>query len=278
MLHYIKQIFLSFILILATLGIKAQTAMPDNTCIGTTKHYNVDPNSTPGSTYIWRVDGITQTNFTNNEINITWNSIGTYTLDVQETTAGGCIGPLKSGLVFVYFTPTILAYSNSPVCEGALLNLSTQSIPEGIYLWTGPNGYTSTDQNPQISSPLQINAGNYFVTVSANGCTSEAADIAVIINDCFDFFIPEGFSPNGDGVNDLFVIRGIDHFPNNTFTIFNRWGNKIFETNHYQNTWNGTSTMGLRIEGNELPIGTYFYTLDLHNQTAVYKGTIYLDK
>ncbi len=70
----------------------------------------------------------------------------------------------------------------------------------------------------------------------------------------WDFFIPEGFSPNGDGVNDPFVIRGISHYPKNTFVIFNRWGNKVFETVNYQNTWDGTCTKGFREGGDELPV------------------------
>jgi len=93
-----------------------------------------------------------------------------------------------------------------------------------------------------------------------------------------DFNIPEGFSPNGDGINDLFVIRGILNFPKNTFVIYNRWGNKMFEASPYQNKWDGTATSGLRIGGNELPVGTYFYILDLKDGSDVFKGTIYLNR
>lgn len=93
-----------------------------------------------------------------------------------------------------------------------------------------------------------------------------------------DFFIPEGFSPNGDGTNDQFVIRGISYYPNNSIIIYNRWGNKIFEANPYKNTWDGRSAFGLRVGGDELPIGTYFYVLDLKNETTVYRGTIYLNR
>ncbi len=93
-----------------------------------------------------------------------------------------------------------------------------------------------------------------------------------------DFFIPEGFSPNGDFINDLFVIRGILNYPNNKFVIFNRWGEKLFEASPYKNTWNGKSTSGLRIGGDELPTGTYFYLLDLNDGSKIFKGTIYLNK
>jgi len=93
-----------------------------------------------------------------------------------------------------------------------------------------------------------------------------------------DFFIPEGFSPNGDGINDVFFIRGIDNYPNNVFTVFNRWGDKVYAANSYQNTWDGKTTMGVRVGGDELPVGTYFYLLDLGNGSTVFKGTIYLNK
>ncbi len=93
-----------------------------------------------------------------------------------------------------------------------------------------------------------------------------------------DFFIPEGFSPNGDGINDVFVIRGILNYPENTFTIFNRWGNEVFKTSSYKSTWDGTSSNGLTIGGNELPVGTYFYILDLGDGSDIYKGTIYLNR
>lgn len=93
-----------------------------------------------------------------------------------------------------------------------------------------------------------------------------------------DFNIPEGFSPNGDFINDLFVIRGIVNYPNNTFVIFNRWGNKIYEASSYLNTWDGRATKGLRVGGEELPIGIYFYVLDLGNGSGIYKGTIYLNR
>ncbi len=93
-----------------------------------------------------------------------------------------------------------------------------------------------------------------------------------------DFFIPEGFSPNGDGINDVFFIRGIDNYTNNVFTVFNRWGDKVFAATNYQNTWDGKTSMGVRVGGDELPVGTYFYTLDLGDGSKIFKGTIYLNK
>lgn len=93
-----------------------------------------------------------------------------------------------------------------------------------------------------------------------------------------DFNIPQGFSPNGDGVNDLFVIKGLNAFPNNKLSILNRWGNIVYKMDSYDNTWNGKSGEGMRFGGDDLPEGTYFYILDLGNDEKPYKGYIYLNK
>lgn len=133
-----------------------------------------------------------------------------------------------------------------------------------------------------LTVTVTVNAeGNYVNTAIIYGTETDlnmANNVSSVEPIPTDFFIPEGFSPNGDGINDVFVIRGILNFPENTFVIFNRWGNKIYETNSYKNTWDGKTTLGLRVGGDELPIGTYFYVLDLKDGSDVFKGTIYLNR
>src|SRR5665647_825396 len=102
MLKRYPYILIFCIALLNTLRVTGQMAMPDNVCVGQTKHYNVDPNPVPGSTYAWRIDGVVQGGFTTNELDHTWNITGTYLLEVQERSADGCLGPLRSGQVFVY--------------------------------------------------------------------------------------------------------------------------------------------------------------------------------
>ena len=93
------------------------------------------------------------------------------------------------------------------------------------------------------------------------------------------FTIPEAFTPDGDGVNDFFVIEGIELFTNNSITIFNRWGNVVFQTNNYENNWNGTSTNSMNAGGDELPTGTYYYLFDTGTtEYNVIKGFIYLQR
>jgi gliding motility-associated-like protein len=79
-------------------------------------------------------------------------------------------------------------------------------------------------------------------------------------------FIPEGFSPNGDGVNDRFVIRSIPAGLTVSLTVFNRWGQAVYQQDPYRNDWDGTANAGL-LPGTSaragLPDGTYFYVVRL---------------
>ena len=81
-------------------------------------------------------------------------------------------------------TPTITAGSNSPICAGQPLNLTTTANPAGAYTyaWTGPNGFTSLIQNPTIASPTLAAAGNYTVVVTIPNCGVANGTTTVVVN------------------------------------------------------------------------------------------------
>jgi gliding motility-associated-like protein len=94
-----------------------------------------------------------------------------------------------------------------------------------------------------------------------------------------DISIPEAFTPDGDNTNDLFVIPGIENYPINNLSIFNRWGNEVFFEEGYNNTWDGTANRGIVIGDSKLPTGTYYYILDLNGDgKTIYKGYVYLKR
>jgi gliding motility-associated-like protein len=96
--------------------------------------------------------------------------------------------------------------------------------------------------------------------------------------DLCSVILPEGFSPNNDGVNDVWNARGLDRFPNHTLVIFNRWGNKVFEAAPYKSDWGGENVFGLSI-GNELPDGTYYYIIEYNDGiTPPTKGWVYIKR
>ena len=102
-----------------------------------------------------------------------------------------------------------------------------------------------------------------------------SANVNITI-DPLTVFVPEGFSPNGDGINDYFFIKGADRFVV-TLRVFNRWGNKVFESTHYKNDWDGASNVGMLIT-NQLPGGTYFYSVNFNNGEKEQIGYLTLNR
>ena len=92
-----------------------------------------------------------------------------------------------------------------------------------------------------------------------------------------DLTIPQAITPNGDGYNDVFIIDGIENYPNNELVIFNRWGSEVFRVKNYQNDWNGKSTNNFNVWGEDLPTGTYYYLFDpMVDGKKALNGFIYL--
>ncbi|MDP5229623.1 MAG: gliding motility-associated C-terminal domain-containing protein, partial [Cellulophaga sp.] len=83
----------------------------------------------------------------------------------------------------------------------------------------------------------------------------------------------QAFTPNGDGLNDTWIVPGINNYPNNTVRVYNRWGHEVFATGNYQNDWSGASNTNRDI----LPAGSYLYVIDLGNGTAPLRGWIFIN-
>jgi len=69
--------------------------------------------------------------------------------------------------------------------------------------------------------------------------------------------VPNAFSPNGDGINDVWQIRGLSSYPDAVLQVFNRYGQQLYYSKSYNIPWDGT------FKGTQLPVGTYYYVVDL---------------
>nr|MBP6722192.1 gliding motility-associated C-terminal domain-containing protein [Bacteroidia bacterium] len=102
---------------------------------------------------------------------------------------------------------------------------------------------------------IQINQlGDYYVTVTFNGCV--LSDVMNVGDDCPGrIFVPNVFSPNGDGLNDFFQVTYVN-METLTVKIYDRWGKFLFESNDKDFKWDGN------FNGNPLPEGTFFWTIN----------------
>lgn len=109
-----------------------------------------------------------------------------------------------------------------------------------------------------------------YVVTGTNEFGCEASD-TVTVHVLNEYPVPNAFSPNNDGHNDVWEIKDLNSkFPNCRVIIFNRWGNQVFYSEGYQQAWDGT------LNGQELETGTYYFTLLLDNEHEPVKGTLAL--
>ncbi len=132
-----------------------------------------------------------------------------------------------------------------------------------------------------IPDYLDTDSDNDFVPDKEEGgddCDNDGIpDYLDSYDDCAERIdAPETFSPNGDGVNDTFIIPGISDFEGNEIFIYNRWGGEVFKMKNYDNSWDGRSSNSA-IGSDELPQGTYYYVVKLGNG-SVLKGMVYIKR
>ncbi|WP_299223364.1 gliding motility-associated C-terminal domain-containing protein [uncultured Psychroserpens sp.] len=150
-----------------------------------------------------------------------------------------------------------------------------------MYIWS--IGSLASGQSETLTITAQINASDNLLNVaSLNDLDQPDRDLSnnsdsaeVIVNFCLR--IPKGFSPNGDGLNDVFDIQCIEEYPNNLIKVYNRLGVQVYESENYKGGWNGKPNMGIPTLTNTLPTGTYFYILDLNNGEKPIVGWFYVN-
>lgn len=202
------------------------------------------------------------------------NAVLSDTFYVQEIITG-CVGPLTPILLEVVDNPVagFLASPdtsiilNIPQSEVQFVNVSTGA---NSYFWDFGDGNTTTNISPIYSYDTP---GDYMVTliaVTSANCQDTITIGPFEVRDFEGFSAPNGFSPNGDGDNDTWIVDDLFFYPNNTVQIFNRWGDSVFEAERYQSNWDGTRN------GEPLPEGTYYYVIDLGNGSDPVKGFIVL--
>ncbi|MBI3512173.1 MAG: gliding motility-associated C-terminal domain-containing protein [Bacteroidetes bacterium] len=189
--------------------------------------------------------------------NITVNPAVTtsYTITVSDQ----CGTPVGIDTVTVFLPAGAFTITTSPdlvLCSGssALLTVSPSggSMPYFIS-WTTVSGNDSVPVTGGYVEQFTPTGSGIFVVMVREGCGQTASDsIAVTVNDC-GVIAPNVFTPNNDGTNDQLIFTGLEHFPNSSLHIYNRWGNKVYESANYQNDWTGSG----------ISDGTYYYVLHL---------------
>lgn len=205
-------------------------------------------------------DGISSSGMFNPQI----AGVGQHPITYVFTSGAGCTDSATQAITVVA-NPTVTLPQQLFVLEGGFAVIepvTTGSI--STYLWS-PTQYMS---NAHSSSPTITPAANitYQVIVStAEGCSDTAKMNVVVLQAPI---IPTAFSPNGDGINDVWNIQSLSTYPDCTVEVFSRYGDKVFESFGYKRPWDGTRS------GKALPVGTYYYIINPKNGRPLYSGNV----
>ncbi len=173
--------------------------------------------------------------------------------------------PCTEGSTFAAVEDSTRTSLNAPIVFNALGNDIFTTLDDMFLVTTPDNGLATFNLDGTIRyTPITDYCDEEVPDMFEYAiCFENICDTAtvVVFVDCTsdrEFTIYNALSPNGDGVNDVFQIDGIEDYPNNKVQIFNRWGNMVYEMPGYKNEWSGNWGR----ENSLLPDGTYFYLFD----------------
>jgi gliding motility-associated-like protein len=183
---------------------------------------------------------------------------------VVVTNTAGCVDTAWVN-VNVIPSPTANAGTDKTTVEGIPVQLSASATGDQITIEWTPAIYAS-DPNilqPFVSPPTDT---SFQLTVrSANGCGVARDTVKVVVYE--KVLIPNVFSPNGDGINDQWVLTGLDAYKEHEVSIYNRYGQLVLQTTRFK-SWDGT------YKGTRLAVGTYYYVIKIKEINSSLNGSV----
>ena len=257
---------------------KMQHSLGDTLCVGESGRLS----TTGAFSYNWYQNNFATAQGLSSTTNptVTANPVTTTTYAVIGTDDRNCFKDTAFFFVKVYPVPTISAGLDKSINVGQSTTLTATASPDVTNIVWSPATWVVSSNYPSITVKPNLNTEYKVTAKNPGGCTSVDFVNVFVLCDGTNFFIPNTFSPNGDGVNDKFFPRGTGLFTIKQLRIFNRWGEEVFarysfKANQDANGWDGTKN------GQPMAIDAYVYMIEIqcdNNTTLVYKGNVSLIK
>ena len=241
---------------------------------------------TLGSTIRWYspdatlvITGVTSPTPTVNNLKLGLNTL------IMEVDQGYCGPSSRDTAIVLYKLPPVLTDDEVSVDFGGeadALPLGNDMVPPGttVAIISGPFQGEASLVNPELIhyvAPANfVGTDELIYAAVSEGCASTTAVVTFVIGDGVACKVPSIFTPNGDDYNDKFVIPCLldkEAYPQSQVTIFNRWGDEVYRSGTpYDNAWDGTYS------GEELPVDTYFYVVDLGDGSEPTAGYVMIQR
>lgn len=222
-------------------------------CAGATINFTVQHNSN-ATTFRW-IFGDSTSSASGSFARI-FEEAGIYPFALVASSAVGCVSDTAKGVIQIYEQPNVytgpdlITQPGKPITLMATVNSGNYSL-----LWS-PAVFLSS---ATVLQPTAAPPTDQLYTLTATGEGGCTATDNVLVKVFTGIHIPNAFSPNGDGVNDVWNIRGLRVYQNAKTEVFNRWGQKVFESAGYITPWDGT------VKGKPVPVGVYYYIIRIND-------------
>jgi len=224
---------------------------------------NVTLNATGGGAYSWQPStGLSATNIANPVASPVDSTA--YIVTVTDNISGCSAN--DTVLVNVFHKPTANAGPDKTMIEGDQVILNGNATGERLnYFWTPDAFINSANSLQPVVSPAHDTTYTLHVESTA-GCGIATDEVFVKVFK--KVIVPNAFSPNKDGINDTWQLVAIDAYPDADINVFNRYGQAVFTSHGYNKPWDGT------YNNDPLPVGTYYYVIDLKFGLPKLKGWV----
>lgn len=217
-------------------------------------------------TYSWQDAG---NNTISSSIDLTGVGEGTYTLNVNDASGCGAITAVYTVQNQDNMIPSP-SVSDVQVCSpgDALLQVNNASKIYTYRLYDTPTATTPLVEQPNGVFKVTVKENtSYYISEVTGSCESTRAEVKVSVG-LSSVDIANAFTPNGDGVNDYWKIKGIENYPTALVQVFNRYGQKVFESRGYSQPFDGT------FNGKALPVGVYYFIINLSINCNLLTGSL----
>ena len=217
----------------------------------------------------WSVDDVAYSAFCQDSVYLELEEPGEYSISLWVESKDGCTASLtKFNYLHVFEVPEaeFTFNPNPPTVRENIVQFFNQSYFAEGYEWQIDTLMESTKANPIVEFPI-VPGSEYLVRLvaaSSGGCTDTAYATITIKNETF-VYVPNAFTPDGNGINDVFIPVPYNVDENHyTFEVYNRWGQVIFSTNSTTEGWDGT------FNGVKVQHGVYPYRVKYREKDGVY--------
>ncbi|MFN8406020.1 MAG: PKD domain-containing protein [Sphingobacteriaceae bacterium] len=190
--------------------------------------------------------------------------VGKHTITYTFTGLNGC-PMMKAQTIEVYPLPEVNAGPDWVLLRGDSVQLEANAKGNNLtYKWSPSTGLSRDDIPNPIACP-EYNTTYTLMVTSADGCAKISQVFLKILQ---MIRMPNVFTPNGDGIDDIWVIKNLDMYPGATVEIFDRYGSRVYHSDGNYIPWDG------KRNGEDLPTGTYYYLIDPKNRRNSISGYV----